>query len=318
MSVEILVPLDGSDTAEHALAPAVAVAKRANGMLHLCRVCPPPPEGEGSDRATAREQWQRECVRALIYLRVIRERLAATFGVRVGTSIRSGAPAESILREAELIGAELIVLTTHGQRESGARWIGSTADEVVHCADCPVLLLPPKRGPVDWSSGIYFRVLVPVDDPAAIAAVQAGTPVIPGGRRVICCLLPLAAKRGQLVDEGDIGAEADRGTRAGRLLQTLAALIAETGRRTLSLSQDDGSPAAAILTAAREYDADLIAIGLPPKLDRSPARFARPVEQLLLMAPLPLLLQRPVARRPLTLAGLELPSPDDHAAGAAS
>lgn len=316
MSVEILVPLDGSAAAEHALAAAVAVAKRSSGTVHLCRVCPPPGETLDGERVSL-ERSLRERMRALIYLQTVRDRIAAAFGVPVAACLRNGPPAESILREAHLIGAELMVLTTHGRRQTASGWIGPTADQVVHRADCPVLLLPPGRGLVDWSAGTYSRVLLPVENAVGVGAILAGTPVVERGPHVTCCLLQVAAEAadaaaGARVREDEWPACADE------VVQALAAYLDERGQRTLSRSAEGNPPLEAIIRSAWEFDAELILVGLPAKRGFHSEWLGPLAEQLILTAPLPLLLHRPVSRRVLTLPGLGLPSPDDGAAEAAS
>ncbi len=316
VSVEILVPLDGSAAAEHALPAAVAAAKRSNGTLHLCRVCPPPGQTLDGERVSF-ERSLRERMRALTYLETVRERVGANFGGPVGACLRSGPPAESILREAHLIGAELIVLTAHGRRPTASGWIGPTADQVVHRADCPVLLLPPGRGLVDWSAGTYSRVLLPVENAVGVGAVLAGTPVVERGPHVTCCLLQVAAEAADAT--GGVGVTEDKWPAcAAEVVEALATYLEERGQRTLSRSAEGNPPLEAIIRSAWEFDAELILLGLPAKRGFHSEWLGALAEQLTLMAPLPLLLHRPVSRRVLTLPGLGLPSPDDGAAEAAS
>ncbi len=315
MSVEILVPLDGSAAAEHALAAAVAVAKRSRGTLHLCRVCPPPAETLDGERLSLGRSLRKR-MRALTYLHSVRGRLEK-FGVPVGACLRSGPPAESILREAHLLGAELIVLTTHGRRQTASGWIGPTADQVVHRADCAVLLLPPRRGLVDWSAGSYSRVLVPVENAVGVGAILAGTPVVERGPHVTCCLLEVAAEAADAA--GGAGVTEDEWPAcAHEVVEALAVYLEERGQRTLSSSAEGKPPLEAVIRSAWEFDAELILLGLPAKRGFHSEWLGPLAEQLTLMAPLPLLLHRPVSRRVLTLPGLGLPSPDDGAAEAAS
>jgi nucleotide-binding universal stress UspA family protein len=48
-------------------------------------------------------------------------------------------------RSAEQIGADLIVMGTHGRRGIRRALLGSVAESVVRTAPCPVLTMRPKR-----------------------------------------------------------------------------------------------------------------------------------------------------------------------------
>jgi nucleotide-binding universal stress UspA family protein len=63
----------------------------------------------------------------------------------VSVVIREGAsPSDEILREAQKIRADLIVLGTHGRRGFDHLRLGSTAEEVVRAASCPVITVPRR------------------------------------------------------------------------------------------------------------------------------------------------------------------------------
>lgn len=49
--------------------------------------------------------------------------------------------ARSILEEAQSLGADLIVMGSRGPTEIGALMFGSVAHQVLHAADCPVLIV---------------------------------------------------------------------------------------------------------------------------------------------------------------------------------
>lgn len=150
MYTRILVPLDGSELAEIALPHAVAVAKQSGAAVRLLRVLPtlPPavlPEGAYLDW----EQIQRDAVaEARSYLEQVRGRLAAE-GLDVATELRTGEAADVVIETARELGADLIVMATHGRSGLG-RWVlGSVADRVVRAAHVPVLLIRPEQLPAE-------------------------------------------------------------------------------------------------------------------------------------------------------------------------
>ncbi len=56
--------------------------------------------------------------------------------------IAEGAPAATILEEAKTIGADVVVMGSHGYSTLGEIVMGSVASKVLHKADMPVLVVP--------------------------------------------------------------------------------------------------------------------------------------------------------------------------------
>jgi nucleotide-binding universal stress UspA family protein len=142
----ILVPLDGSDLAEHILAPTVELANLLDAEITLLRVIEPAISvvhgqgGEGPDAAgpamllTVREEAQR-------YLSRMAARLQAQ-SVRVRTRVMiAPSPTTAILEAAPAM--DLIALATHGRGALGRLILGSVADQVVRDAPSAVLVHRP-------------------------------------------------------------------------------------------------------------------------------------------------------------------------------
>lgn len=70
---------------------------------------------------------------------------AADAGLSVQTLLRTGAPHEVIVAAAVELGADLIVLGTHGRGGINRALLGSVADRVVRLAACPVLTVREPR-----------------------------------------------------------------------------------------------------------------------------------------------------------------------------
>ncbi len=70
-------------------------------------------------------------------------------GERLVFQVRAfpGFPVEQLPEFASEIGAELIVTCTHGRTGLKRALIGSTAEQIVRFARCPVLVLPGVSGP---------------------------------------------------------------------------------------------------------------------------------------------------------------------------
>lgn len=134
----ILLPLDGSASAEAALPVARELARASGARLLVLRVTaarfdhdPAPMEGE---LARIRE--------AEAYLQSIRERLVGG-GAEVATFLWHGAPAAAIVKAARDYEADIIVMTTHGRTGREKEMFGSVAEAVLRGVTVPVLVVRP-------------------------------------------------------------------------------------------------------------------------------------------------------------------------------
>jgi nucleotide-binding universal stress UspA family protein len=142
----ILYPTDFSDRSEYAFPLACALARDYGARLVILHVAPAPtiiyaegvipPDPEAASRE-ARERLNRLTV--------------PDADVRAERRLEEGTPAAEILRVAQQIHADLIVLGTHGRTGLTRLLMGSVAEQVVRQAPCPVLTLtapfaaPPPR-----------------------------------------------------------------------------------------------------------------------------------------------------------------------------
>ncbi|MFT3895164.1 MAG: universal stress protein [Anaerolineales bacterium] len=141
---KILVPLDGSDLSEAALPHAKTLASSEEAEIILLRVSAnPAAEFSFSDPALADRVIQELEAETLSYLQSVRGKLQKT-GFRTSFLIRQGATAETILKIAEEIKADVIVMSTHG-RSGVKRWLlGSVTDRVVTHSALPVMIIRPS------------------------------------------------------------------------------------------------------------------------------------------------------------------------------
>lgn len=151
MYQRIVVPVDGSSLAEHAIPFAADLAHRAAGRIRVVRVHVPvvplmPPSDMGAlfyDPA-----WDRDA-RAMEqkYLSDLVARLRAEGRSPVDGALLDGVDiAAAIEEDAALWDASLIVTTTHGHGGAALAWLGSVASGVVRNARRPVLVIPEKAG----------------------------------------------------------------------------------------------------------------------------------------------------------------------------
>lgn len=67
------------------------------------------------------------------------------WGPTVHQRVRSGSPANEIIKAASQYGAGLVVVAAGGRGLSDAVLVGSTAQRVQHYAPCPVLVVRPAK-----------------------------------------------------------------------------------------------------------------------------------------------------------------------------
>lgn len=127
---EIVVPLDGSELAREALAPAIGLARRSGASLTLLMVALPAEERPDG----VREELLAELNRVM----------ALAPDVTVFTAIGEGPAATTICREAERRGADLIVMTAHGEGGRRPAGIGGVTDRALHVTHLPILVVRPS------------------------------------------------------------------------------------------------------------------------------------------------------------------------------
>jgi len=171
MYQRILVPIDGSATADNGLAQAIAVARLTGGSIRLVHVLdelvfPVGFETGATYTNTVLPRLRQRCEHILAAGR----QRATDAGVpvdAVGVECFARRTADVIVEQAAAWPADLIVIGTHGRRGVNRLMLGSDAEQVLRMAPAPVLLIRSD----DTASGAPTHVL-PV---AASAPVRVGT-----------------------------------------------------------------------------------------------------------------------------------------------
>ena len=263
----ILFPTDFTPHARAALKYAAAFARSGGGRVVLFSVqsgSVPPDLLTLPERVFAEQEnhW-------LLQLRTEVENLLAAplfDGLEVEPVIVAGEPAPEIAKAVRDYDIDLVTVVTHGRKGlSRALW-GSTAEEIIAEAVCPVLTIrPPQHDFVEHKAGcteIHLnRVLLSTNfRPSSAAATQVAT---------------------QLANQ--TGAELHAVYVIGDYLEQIAVMFPESGlnaithlrsyveERMAKLSRGDGAraiahiaegrPYAEIVRLAAEMDADLVVIG---------------------------------------------------------
>ncbi len=137
----ILVPLDFSDLSKAALPWAAYLAAQFDAAIVLFHVVEKFPIDHLLGRELLNHTMVPQMKQAEADLEELATGLRKSTGVNLSAVVREGKPFEEICRAAETVGADLIVLTTHGYTGLKHVWLGSTAERVVRHALCPVLVV---------------------------------------------------------------------------------------------------------------------------------------------------------------------------------
>ena len=149
----IVVPLDGSERAEDAIAHAESFARATGAPLHLVRVVDAAPmtqvgiPGLGVEQAAlvaALKTIKAEAAAATEYLVANREQLAER-GVATTTEVVTGEVVPEILEAVRP--RDLLVMTTHGRTGMDRWFFGSVAEAVIRRSPVPVLVVRSVAGP---------------------------------------------------------------------------------------------------------------------------------------------------------------------------
>ena len=140
----ILVPLDGSALAEAALTKAIALAKEATGASIVLVRAAEASTIPGGDPIEAQVAVVKD---AEEYLEEIAARVRAGGVADVSTSVWYGPPAPAIIEAADMMRADVIVMSTPGRSGIGRLVLGSVAESVLRGTHIPILLLRPAAAP---------------------------------------------------------------------------------------------------------------------------------------------------------------------------
>lgn len=305
----LLVPLDGSQMGEWSLPLATRVARSTGAEIHLAHVhVPYEPDqllSNSSFQWEGVDMWEydrRHLSEEDTYLHRWEERLqgeGATVDARV---LDDQTPVtEGLVAYAGEVGADLIVMTSHGR--SGLRralW-GSVADEMIRKTAVPVLVIHPDReDPLSAVPQTVDHILVPLDGSSLAESVLGPAKELAeatGARLTLTHVVPDLSHLGPRI----LGFRPDRLEPAldGALayLEPLAADLGREGFDAKAHPVSGGEPAKSIATVADELDADVVAIATHGYGGAKRTLLGSVTDRLLGATKLPLLVVRPPEKK---------------------
>jgi nucleotide-binding universal stress UspA family protein len=133
----ILVATDFSEHAAHAFDVAIGIARKLDARVTLMHAYYLPPVAYDGGLT-----WPIEDLSSLAkkdFERVVSEAKQAF--PQLESTFESGYPSETIIATAERVGADMIVIGTHGRRGLPRMLLGSVAEKVVRTSPLPVLTI---------------------------------------------------------------------------------------------------------------------------------------------------------------------------------
>ena len=176
MQSQVIVPLDGSASAEAILPHALLFAQRGQSILTLFQIVTPSGLPGVRDRMIPDNWSEGEEIWGQDYLATMARRLQSS-----GVTLQTRHP-EAALAEQAIVSytkhqpqVELIALTTHGRGAAGRAIFGSVAEQVFASLPTSLLLLHPPKGEQTASGPIvgtsYQTIIVLLD--GSVAAERA-------------------------------------------------------------------------------------------------------------------------------------------------
>jgi nucleotide-binding universal stress UspA family protein len=317
MFKRIVVPLDGSPFGEHALRFATAIAGPSGAAIELVHVHIPEHFSGSPESITAfRYQGVTGFEAGVDHdaLRHEADRLAASaaslqreVGVPVTSRVVAGRVGPALEHEAAAFHADLIVMATHARGGYDRVRLGSVGDTITRMATMPILFVRPPQVDRPAPEPAFGNILVPLDgsdlseqilDPAIELALLFG------GRLSVFHLLPYAVPR--LHFSGRLMADADQ-MRTVFGAEYLESILNRITPRLPAVDGEivpSGQPAAAILDAAAQRGADIVAMATHGRGGVSRLLFGSTTDAVLRASRRPMLVVRPrAAVAPLVASG---------------
>ena len=250
---QILIASDISDRSRRALKRAVCLSRRFQARLSVLNVV-------DSDLPA---QLVREEVP--LAKQVLEETVLEQFGVgeepRPEIAVLTGDPFDVISREAERIGADLIVMGSHRKQLLRDIFTGTTIERVMRASRIPVLMVNRD------SADDYANVLAAIDlSEASAQALKAAAKLgllVPARDGIVHATMPLA--EGMMyytgIDRNRIGENIEEFEAKVRSGITGFLRGAGFGEMASFMLIESGAPFEAIERGVQRFDADLLVIG---------------------------------------------------------
>jgi nucleotide-binding universal stress UspA family protein len=235
----ILVPTDGSESADVASHHATSIASAFDAEVHALSVIDPKECASAVGDVSELNERQRRAYEQRATAAADAVAATAGPGVPVEEHVLCGTPSESIAEFVAHNGVDLVAMGTHGRTGLRRQLVGSVAERTIRTVSAPVLTAHH-----DAPTGGYSDVLVPTDgsEYAAVATDHA---------------LALANALGTGLHFLYAGTD-DQGREA---VEAAATRVADRATGPVETATVEGPPSDAINDYAASAGADLVVMG---------------------------------------------------------
>src|SRR5688572_830316 len=256
----VLCPVDFSDTSQHALDHAAAIAHRDQARLTVLYVFAnlpsmdvPPLVLSPADRERIRVDLQRMCAN-------VPKAVSVDLVVREAERVY-----RTILEEQNGLGADLLVLGTHGRSGFQHMVLGSVTEKVIRTVKCPTLVVPPRAPDVSPAAAPQLRrILCPIDFSVSSMNAFAQARALAeqtGARLTALAIVDIAYELRDSAMLANVDVEGIARATESETRRRLATLVGH-GARTIEAVVDSGSAPEKVLGRDARECTDLIGNGV--------------------------------------------------------
>ena len=276
----IVVPLDGSHFAEHAIPLALALARRSGGVLKLVRVFTPGETATlypGGDAFDVIEGQLRKDARNDLERMQHRIALAAPEVTVMTHLVEAASVSDGLMRISRT--ADLVVMATHGRGWFARFFLGSNGRELLRGRSRPTIFVRGRNAPVDVSGDAVPRNLVVALD---------GRRLSEGALDVAGAVARLTGARSTLLHVDNPEEDDERFAHSspeGYLRWTRREFAKRAPDVSTCIVREAADPTRGLLSHADESGADLIVVTSRPEANS----VRRTAESLIRKSPVPVL-----------------------------
>jgi nucleotide-binding universal stress UspA family protein len=307
----ILVPLDGSPLAEQAIPVALAIAERAGSKVRLVLV------HQELSPLLLMESAKVYATNLLAiqasesdYLEALTGRLRKRLGRALSSAVIEGPVASTLAEYIRDIGADLVVMTTHGRGGIRRAWLGSVTDQLIRTLQVPVLAVRAREGAAVTERVSVPEILVPLDgsplaeavlEPAAALARLWGAKV--SLVQIVQPVLPATDPALPFPSGYDEQLTAIRRDLAQDYLRDMAEGLREQGIEATGVAVLGGATADTLLDLARSERVGLVALATHGRGGVRRLALGSVADKLVRAADMPVLVVRPSGKRAKRVRG---------------
>jgi universal stress protein E len=254
----IVAATDFSTRSQRALRRAGLIARQTGAKLTLLHVV---------DNDQPAEKVARDVQEAEKYLNEQMETLTELRGLECRTVVATDEPFEGILRTAEEVSADLIVMGEHRKQILRDVFVGTTVERVMRTGPYPVLMVN-KDGAQPYRSVV---AAIDMSEPSAHAVRTARSVGLIGDAKLTFVHAFIALAAGKLyaanVSRGEIDSSVEQERSEAR--NELVAFLKqhELGGPSWSCRVEEGDPFEVIARVTKDISADLVVIGTHGRSD---------------------------------------------------